>query len=118
MLRFLTDQNFNNDILDGLLAGDPSLDIVRTQDCGLSRTPDEKVLEWAAGEGRVLISHDANTVVGYAYDRVQAGLPMPGVIIVRQTTSVAQAIDELLVFNGAGSDDDFKDQVRYIPMGP
>ena len=48
MPRFLTDQNFNNDVLDGLLALDPSLDIVRTQDCGLSQTRDEQVLEWAS----------------------------------------------------------------------
>jgi hypothetical protein len=34
MPRFLADQNFNNDVLDGLLAADPSLDIIRTQDVG------------------------------------------------------------------------------------
>ena len=118
MPRFLTDQNFNNDIVDGMLAGEPSLDIVRTQDCGLAQTPDEKVLEWAAREGRVLLTHDANTMIGYAYDRVRAGLPLPGVVMVRQTTSVAQAIDELLILIGAGNDDDFTDQVRYIPMDP
>jgi hypothetical protein len=38
--------------------------------------------------------------------------------MVRQTISLAQSIDELLILIGAGNDDDFTDQVRCIPMGP
>lgn len=48
MLLFVSDENFNNDILRGLLRREPSLDIIRVQDVGMSNTPDPDILEWAA----------------------------------------------------------------------
>lgn len=45
MLLLVADENFNNDILRGLLRRNPDLDIVRAQDVGLRNTPDPLVLE-------------------------------------------------------------------------
>lgn len=80
MIRFAADENFNHDIVRGLLRRTPHLDIVRVQDVGLSGADDATVLEWAAREGRVLLTHDVSTLTRYAYERVQAGKPMPGVL--------------------------------------
>ena len=55
MLLLVADENFNNDILRGLLCRNSSLDIVRIQDVGLVGAPDPEVLEWAAQEERVLL---------------------------------------------------------------
>lgn len=49
MLRLLADENFNNDIVRGL---------VRVQDVGLSGAGDSTVLEWAAQEGRILLTKE------------------------------------------------------------
>ena len=57
MLRFAADENFNNDIVRGLRRRKPELDIVRVQEAGLSGAVDPDVLEWAAREGRVLLTH-------------------------------------------------------------
>ncbi len=48
MLRLVADENFNNDIVRGLLRRKPDLDIVRIQDAGLSGADDPAVLEWAS----------------------------------------------------------------------
>jgi len=48
MLRLAADENFNNDILRGLLRRVSDMDIVRIQDVGLSGADDSTVLEWAA----------------------------------------------------------------------
>ncbi|MBU2609951.1 MAG: DUF5615 family PIN-like protein, partial [Chloroflexi bacterium] len=48
MLRLAADENFNNDIVRGLLRRKPDLDIVRIQDVGLSAADDPTMLEWAA----------------------------------------------------------------------
>lgn len=79
MLRFFADENFNHDILRGLLRRQPDIDIVRVQDVQLRGADDPTVLEWAAREGRILLTHDVNTVTRYALERVAAGRPMPGV---------------------------------------
>jgi uncharacterized protein DUF5615 len=116
MPRFLADECFNEHILDGLFAREPSLDIVRASEVGLVETPDHLILEWAAREARVVLTHDAQTMPGYAFDRVRAGLTMPGVIFVPQSVAVATAIDDLLIYTLAGQDSDFDDQVRYVPL--
>ena len=38
MLKFVADENFNNDIVRGLLRRNPNLNVVRVQDAGLSGT--------------------------------------------------------------------------------
>jgi hypothetical protein len=48
MLRLLADENFNCDIVRGLLLRDSPLDIVRVQDLGLTGAPDPEILTWAA----------------------------------------------------------------------
>lgn len=62
MLRLLADENFNNDILRGLLRKVSSVDIARLQDTPLFSAPDERVLEWAAQEHRILLTHDRRTI--------------------------------------------------------
>src|SRR5688500_2413515 len=79
MLRLLADEDFDNRIVRGLLDRNPTLPVVRVQDVGLSGQDDLVLLEWAARERRILLTHDAATMTKYAYERVRAGLPMPGV---------------------------------------
>lgn len=45
----------------GVLRAHPSSDLVRVQDVGLRTQKDVKVLDWAAAERRVLLTHDAQT---------------------------------------------------------
>src|SRR5437773_963911 len=69
MLLLAADENFNNDILRGLLRRMPDLNVARVQDAGLSGADDPAVLEWAALEGRVLLTHDVSTITRHAYER-------------------------------------------------
>jgi hypothetical protein len=71
MLRFLADENFDGRRVDALLEREPSLDIVRVQDVGLMKTPDRDILQWTADEGRVLLTHDIQTMPYFAFERVR-----------------------------------------------
>jgi predicted nuclease of predicted toxin-antitoxin system len=82
MLRLAIDEDFNNRILRGLLRRKDDLDIVRVQDAGLKGQGDAEVLEWAATQGRVLLTHDVTTMRQHADRRRAAGLPMPGIFAV------------------------------------
>ncbi len=72
MLWLAADENFNQDIVRGLLRRNPQLDLATVQDTGLSGADDPAVLARAAGEGRVLLTHDVRTITRYAYDRVRS----------------------------------------------
>ena len=90
MLRLITNHNFNGRILRGLRRRLPNLDVVRALDVGLAGVADPDLLEWAAAADRILLTHDVNTVPGFAYDRVRAGLPMPGVFLVPNPCRLAR----------------------------
>ncbi|MEK6299862.1 MAG: DUF5615 family PIN-like protein [Acidobacteriota bacterium] len=62
MLRFLADQNFDGDIVRGLLRSIPNLDIVTAHEQDLSEAPDPDLLEWAASHERVVLTHDRRTM--------------------------------------------------------
>jgi hypothetical protein len=52
----------------------------------------------------------------HAYDRVRAGLPMPGVFEIPQNLPVGQAIEELLPIAELSLEGEWTDQVRYLPL--
>jgi hypothetical protein len=116
LLRLAADENFNYDIVRGVLRRNPEVDIVRVQDAGLSGADDPTILEWAARESRVLLTHDVTTMTRYAYERVQAGSPMPGVFEVSRTVPVGLAIEEILLIIEYSLEDEWEGQVRYLPL--
>ena len=116
MLRLVADENFNGDIVRGLLRRKSGLDVVRLQDIGLSGADDSAVLEWAAQEGRVLLTHDVATITRYAYERVQAGQPMPGVFEVSRVVPVGRAIEDILLLAECSLEGEWEGQVRYLPL--
>jgi hypothetical protein len=114
VIRLLTDEHIPRALIDALL--DRGVDVIRVQDFGLDSTPDPDILEWAAAQSRVFVTFDRGTVPGFAYDRIRAGLPMPGVVVVDDTLSIGSMTDELHVLAACGTLDDFRDQVVYIPL--
>src|SRR5438477_12419999 len=97
MLRLLADENFNGDIVRGLLLRQPDLDIVRVQDAGLAGADDPDILAWAAENDRIVLTHDRARMTNYAYERVAVGEAMPGVFILNDRFPVGRAIDEILL---------------------
>lgn len=116
MLRLAADENFNNDIVRGLLRRKPDLDIVRIQDVGLSGADDSRVLEWTAREGRMLLTHDVSTMTRYAYDRIQAGKSMPGIFEVSRNLPIGKIIEDILLLAEYSLEDEWDGQVRYLPL--
>jgi hypothetical protein len=116
MLLLVSDENFNNDIVRGLLRRNPDLDIVRVQDVGLRGEDDPVILEWAAQEERVLLTHDAATMAHFAYERVKAGKSMPGVIEVPDDLPIGTAIEDILLLAEYSKKGEWESQVVYLPL--
>ncbi len=60
MLRLVADENLDGAIVRRVLRRKPDLDIVRIQDAGLSGKDDPIVLDWAAQEGRILVTAECS----------------------------------------------------------
>lgn len=74
MVRLLGDENFNDDILQGVLDDNPAVVFVRVSEVGLKSKPDDVVLEWAAENGYVVVTHDVNTMIHEANKRIRSAL--------------------------------------------
>jgi len=116
MLRLLADENFNGSIIRGLVRRKPEIDLIRVQDAGLSGADDHAVLAWAAREAWVLLTHDQATVPKYAYERMEAGLLMPGVFVGDTNLPIQQAINDILLLVECSEDHEWAGQVRYLPL--
>jgi len=116
MLKFATDQNFNNRILKALLRKLPNLDVVRVQDAGLAESNDPLILDWAASQGRLLLTHDVATMTRSARERVQQGLAMPGVVEVLERMPIGEVISDLLLLAQCSLDGEWEGQIIYLPL--
>lgn len=116
MLSFAVDENFNMQIVNGVLRRLPDADILRVQDAGLEGANDPTVLEWAAREGRVLLTHDVNTLTAFAYERIAAALPMPGVFEVSLRVPIKVVIDDILLLAECSVEGEWEGQVSYLPL--
>ena len=117
MLRFVADENLNNHILRALRRANPDLDVVRVQDTEVYQADDPMVLEWAAQKGRILLTHDVNTMTKYAYERVGRGESMLGVIIIDPDAAIGAVVDDLLIIAEATRPGELENRVvTYVPL--
>ena len=116
MILLLADQNFNEHIVDGLTRRLPNVDIVLVRNVELSEAVDPDVLDWAASQGRVLLTHDRTTVPAFARARVESASNMPGVFLVSDEMPVGQAIDELLIAIQCLSEEECEGTIRFFPL--
>jgi hypothetical protein len=77
---------------------------------------DRHFLQWAADQGRILVTHDISTLAKHAFDWTAAGQPMPGVFEVRSVAPVGQAIEDLILLAECSFDSEWEGQVRFLPL--
>ncbi|MBE9010847.1 DUF5615 family PIN-like protein [Pseudanabaenaceae cyanobacterium LEGE 13415] len=90
--------------------------MVRVQDVGLAEADDPTVLEWAAQEQRIVLTHDVATMTNFAYERLQAGQRMPGLFEVSRRVPVGLAIEEILLIAECSLEGEWDGQVRFLPL--
>lgn len=87
------------------------------REIGRATTPDPSILAWTAQEDLPLLTHDVNTMVGFAFDRLRRGEPMPGLIVIRAELDLRAAIEALFEFLVlARPDEDLVNKVRWLPI--
>lgn len=116
MIRCLLDENFNGKIERELRVRRPDLDMVRVQDTEMYRADDPAVLDWAATEKRIVLTHDLDTMTKYVKERIKQGLPFAGVILIRDTLAIANTIEDLLIIVDASEPGEWEHRVEFLPL--
>jgi len=116
MLRLAADENFNGDIVRGLLRRNPTLDIVRVKTSASLVRMTRQFCNGLLDHGRIIVTHDISALAKHAFDRIAAGQPMPGVFEVRSIAPVGKAIDDLILLAEYSFDGEWEGQVRFLPL--
>jgi hypothetical protein len=116
LIALLTDEDFNGRVIRGLFRLLPDVDLLTASAVGLAGQADSAVISWAAANGRVLVTHDVNTMLDAALDRVHSGQIMPGVIAVSQHMGIGAAITDLALIAACAEPRELAGQIWYLPL--
>jgi predicted nuclease of predicted toxin-antitoxin system len=114
-IRFLADADLNHAIVAAVLRRVPEADFRSATDAGLSGLHDLEVLALAAREGRLLVTHDQNTMPRFFAEFI-AKRASPGVIVVRQKLTVASVLDDLVLIWTASQAEEWTNRIVYLPL--
>ncbi len=116
-VRFLADEDIDVAIITGLRYREPAIDILDVKTARLRGIKDQALLELAAQQGRILITHDRNTMTRHFYRRVAAGESGPGLFIVpQQPHAVGEIVEALLLAWSASQIEEWWNRIVYIPF--
>jgi hypothetical protein len=114
-IRFLADADLDGAIVRGVHRHEPSVDLKSANDADLEGLSDPEVLELAAAEGRVLVSHDTSTMPVHFAARSRLGLKSPGVLLAFQSAAIGDVIESLLIIWSASREEEWAGQIHYLP---
>lgn len=114
-IRFLADADLNQAIVIGVLAREPALDFLSATGADLEGRSDTDVLEFAASQDRIVVSHDTSTMPVHFSARLRSGRMSPGVFLVRQSASVGQVVEAILLVWSASALEEWAGQIHYLP---
>ncbi len=62
------------------------------------------------------MTHDRETMPGFAFDRVRKGLDMPGLFVVDDAAPAGRCIEELWLAIRCSEPEEWKNLVTYFPL--
>ena len=116
MLRILIDQDFDHDILRGLIRRLPALDFETALSVDLNQVEDQDLLLWAAANQRILLTHDRKTMPRHFGALLTQNEMLAGVIVVPRRLSIGQAIDELEIMISCSAMTEWQNIIKILPL--
>ena len=113
-IRFQADADFKNSAVLAIARRWPFIDIHSAQRLIPDALPDSDVLAFAAGEDRVLLSHDVTTMPGH-FRHFLEERESPGIILVRQDRSIRSIMEGINLVWSQWTPEDLRNSMRWLP---
>jgi hypothetical protein len=114
-LRFQADADLKYAIVRAVRQREPSIDFASAVESGLAGVGDPELLERAAREGRILVSHDRRKMLFHFRARLGAGKSSPGLFVVSQGAELASVVSAIVLTWSASDPSEWRDQVHHLP---
>ncbi len=114
--RFLADHNLESAVSEGVKRAEPTIEFIRARDVELHDRPDPELLAFATEHGFIVVTHDVNTMIAHARARLNAGLPLPGLLVVPQARRIRRLIESLVLIGVASEAEEWSGAIHYLPL--
>jgi Domain of unknown function (DUF5615) len=111
---YQADNDLRKAIVRGVIRREPRVDFRSAQIARLDGVSDHEVLAITACEGRILVSHDFQTMPGHFRQFTQYERS-PGVLLIRQDLPVGQAVESLLLIWEISEPNEWENRLCLIP---
>jgi hypothetical protein len=115
-IRFQADNDLRFAIVRAVRRAEPAIDFASAFETKLDNLSDPEVLDRAATEGRVLVSHDRSTMLDHFRARLAEGKHSPGILMVSQRrTPIGPVAESLICVWAISAPGELRDQAHYLP---
>ena len=114
-IRFQADADLRQAIVSGAIRRQPNLDFQSANKAGLEGVKDPEVLAIAAGDGRLLVTHDRKTMPT-EFGQFMMSQRSSGVLILSQKLPIREAINAIILVWEASTAEEWVDQIMTFPF--
>lgn len=111
---YQADNDLRKAIVRGAVRREPQMNFRTAQAARLDGVPDCEVLAVSADEGRILVSHDFETMPTH-FRRFTKSRRSPGVLLIRQDLAIGKAIENLLLIWEVSEADEWVNRLCLVP---
>ena len=114
-IRFQADNDLKFAIVKAVRRLEPSIDFASAQEARLDGLGDPELLDRAAVECRVLVSHDRRTMLNHFRNHLATGKSSPGLLVVAQGTAIGVAAEAIVTMWAVSKPGELTNQAYHLP---
>jgi len=114
-IRFQADNDLKFGIVKAVRRREPAIAFASAQEAGLEGISDPDLLDRAASENRILVSHDRRTMLEHFRAHLAAGKSSPGVLIVSQGAPIGLVAEAIVYIWSLADPQELRNQAYYLP---
>jgi predicted nuclease of predicted toxin-antitoxin system len=114
-IKFQADADLKIQIIKAAKRLEPEIDFKTAYEADLSNKSDTEVLEVAAAENRVVVSHDRKTMP-YSFAEFIQKAKSPGIIIIGQNKNIQRVVEDIALIWWVNEAEELANQILVLPF--
>jgi len=118
LICLLLDEHVDPRLRKQLLQREPNIVIWRIGDplAPPRGALDPEILEWCAHNRFLLVTNNRASMPRHVADHLAKGGEFPGILVIGPRMSLGEILEELLIIWQASTPDEYRNQIRYLPL--
>ncbi|NES69142.1 MAG: hypothetical protein F6K24_29900 [Okeania sp. SIO2D1] len=117
-MKYLLDENLPPLYQQQLLEWQPDLVVVAIGDKNVppKGKKDPEILRSIQDNGFILVTNNRSSMPVHLAELLAESGHVPGILVLRPGANIGRVIEDLIAIAGASFEDEYRDQIAYIPL--